>query len=95
MTTYRFPSDINTSHLRADASRRRQALISGGCATYVIGSRGGAAAIVCLSCGLGSANANDIREKYCGFCQAWHSEWNEEEVPDAAEKPSSAGEGEG
>jgi hypothetical protein len=29
--------------------------------------------IRCLSCGLTSYNANDIREKYCGNCHAFGS----------------------
>lgn len=60
--------------LRKDAGRRRQALTVSGCSTYVIGVRGGVAAIVCLCCGLGSTNAGDIDERYCGFCQTWHSD---------------------
>ncbi len=73
--TYTLPAGLfDPEAQRLDANRRRQALIAGGCSTYVIGVRGGAAGIVCLCCGLGSSNAGDIDEKYCGFCQTWHSE---------------------
>jgi hypothetical protein len=30
--------------------------------------------IICPRCGRESFNANDIRERYCGACHAWHSE---------------------
>lgn len=75
MPTYKIPGEVNITHRRAEASRRRQALVTGGCATYTVGSRGGQTAIVCLCCGLGSSHPKDIQEKYCGFCQAWHNEW--------------------
>lgn len=63
---------------RREATRRRQALIAGGCSTYVIGVRGGVAAIVCLCCALGSTNVDDINNLYCGFCKEFHSEAKEE-----------------
>lgn len=77
--TYTLPAGLfDPEQQRQAAARRRQALAAAGCSTYVIGVRGGAAAIVCLCCGLGSSNANDIDEKYCGFCKEWHSEAKEE-----------------
>lgn len=36
-------------------------------------------AYLILYCGLGSTNAGDIDEKYCGFCGEWHSEAKEED----------------
>lgn len=79
--SYSLPAGlIDPEPLRRDAGRRRQALIGGGCSTYVIGVRGGVTAIICLCCGLGSTNAGDIDERYCGFCQTWHSEAKEEET---------------
>jgi hypothetical protein len=73
------PPDVHDpARLRAQADRRRVALEARGCQTYVVGMRGGQAAIVCLCCGLGSANPQDIAEKYCGFCHAWHSEWRDD-----------------
>ena len=73
------PSDVlNVPQLRAQASRRRLALVTGGCSTYQLGTRDGVAAIICLCCGLGSANRHDIAERYCGFCHEFHSEWRDE-----------------
>lgn len=71
---------IDPEPLRHEATRRRQALTAHGCSTYVIGVRGGIPAIVCLCCGLGSTNTGDIEERYCGFCQTWHSDAKEEEL---------------
>lgn len=68
------PKIMDTETLHRSASRRRQALIAGGCSTYIIGYRGGRPGIVCLCCGLGSSNTNDIQERYCGFCRQTHSE---------------------
>ena len=62
----------------AKAARRRAALAAHGCATYTIGVRDGQPGIVCLCCGLGSSNRNDINQRYCGFCRAHHSEWKED-----------------
>jgi hypothetical protein len=78
--TYSLPAGIiDPDTLRKDAARRRQALRDAGCSTYVIGVRGGAPGIVCLCCGLGSSNAGDIKERYCGFCKEFHDEMREEE----------------
>jgi len=72
------PPDVHDpTRLRADAQRRRAALVAAGCQTYTVGMRGGQAAIVCLCCGLGSGHPADIAERFCGFCRAWHSEWRE------------------
>lgn len=76
--TYSLPAGlIDPEPLRQAASRRRQALTVAGCSTYVIGVRGGVTAIICLCCGLGSTNAGDVDERYCGFCGEWHSEAKE------------------
>lgn len=72
---YAYPGHVNPDELRSQAQRRRQALTAAGCSTYVFGFRDGHTAIVCLCCGLGSSNVNDIRERYCGFCRQFHSEW--------------------
>lgn len=61
--------------LRTEANLRRDALSGAGCSTYTMGLREGIEAIVCLCCGLGSVNANDIEQRYCGFCHAFHSDW--------------------
>jgi len=73
---YALPPDVtDPDTLRTHADRRRRALDAAGCQSYVLGMRSGYAVIVCLCCGLGSANAHDIEERYCGFCTTWHSEW--------------------
>lgn len=72
---YLFPPKINFAELFEQAEKRRAVLVAGGCSTYTLGTKGDAPAIVCLCCGLGSSNPNDIEQKYCGFCHAWHSEW--------------------
>lgn len=75
---YRTPSDIpDLDRLKREAARRRQALVKDGCSTYAIGTRAGSVAIQCLCCGLGSFDQRDIKNKFCGFCQAIHSEWRE------------------
>lgn len=76
-----FKPQPNTENLRQQAQRRRRALVAAGCSTYSVEctSSNGREAILCLCCGLGSANANDIRQRYCGFCAEYHTE----EVPDA------------
>jgi hypothetical protein len=74
------PPDVHDpTRLRADAARRRAALVAGGCQTYTMGMRGGQAAIVCLCCGLGSVHPQDIGGAWCAFCEAWHSLWREDD----------------
>lgn len=72
------PVPTDDAELHRQAARRRAALVAGGCATYQLGYNAGNLAIVCMCCGLGSTNFNDIDQRYCGFCQAWHSEWKEQ-----------------
>lgn len=74
---YTLPPDVERDR-HAKAKRRRAALVAAGCATYELGVRGGASAIQCLCCGLGSNNLEDIKHRYCSFCETWHSEWKEE-----------------
>lgn len=50
--------------LRAQADRRRAVLTAAGCATYVAWQYSAAAGIVCLCCGLSSANLHDLRNRY-------------------------------
>ena len=38
--------------------------------TYLIVKNG--TAIKCLCCGLTSHNPNDVAQRYCGFCHAFH-----------------------
>jgi len=70
---YVTPPEVNPAELMVAADRRRAALIAGGCSTYTIGYRGGQPGIVCLCCGLGSSHQQDIAQRYCGFCQQFHS----------------------
>jgi ribosomal protein L37E len=59
------------------ADRRRAALVEYGCATYWLVHREKRPAIRCLCCGIDSYNPTDIAEKFCGFCDAWHTDWQE------------------
>ena len=72
---HRMPGGINYAELMVQAKRRRQVLEVAGCSTYVLGERMGSQGIVCLCCGLGSSNAEDIVTRYCGFCAEFHIEW--------------------
>jgi hypothetical protein len=72
--TYITGPEVDAEALKARARHRRLALNSNGCQTYEIGMRASQPAILCLCCGLGSANENDIHERYCGFCHEFHSE---------------------
>jgi hypothetical protein len=69
--------------LCTEARLRRDALVAGGCSTYVLPLERGLPmpGITCLCCGLTSANPNDIEQKYCGFCQAFHSDWGPAGAP--------------
>lgn len=69
------PQNISDlEQLKQDAQKRRQVLRSADLTTYQIGERGGALAIICLCCGLGSSHPTDIEQRYCGFCKAYHDE---------------------
>lgn len=74
---YTAPAHVDPAPLRHQADRRRAALTAHGCATYTIGLRGTVPAIACLCCGLGSSHAQDIAQRYCGFCHQYHSEWRD------------------
>lgn len=67
--------NVTDEQLRAEATTRRKALIIAGCSTYTYGYSAGMPAIICLCCGLGSVNENDLTQVYCGFCHAYHSDW--------------------
>ena len=68
--------DVDT--LRRDGARRRLALRAGGCRTYTWTQRVGRMQILCLCCGLASANPHDIQQLYCGLCSEYHSEWRDD-----------------
>lgn len=74
---YTYPSEIELQRLREESAKRRAALQNAGCSTYTFGLKNSQQAILCLCCGLGSHNLNDIQQKYCGFCHEFHSEWKE------------------
>jgi hypothetical protein len=75
MPQYRLPAELtDPAKLFEQADARRRVLRNAGLTTFVIGRRGGQAAIVCLCCGLGSSNPNDIERRYCGFCKAFHDD---------------------
>jgi hypothetical protein len=75
---YIYPTEMERELAHAQAAQRRTALIAGGCSTYIIGWRDGLPRILCLCCGLGTQNSRDIKERYCGYCRAYHREWSEE-----------------
>ena len=77
---YIAPADIDTVQRKARGKARRAALTAAGCSTYVLGLRDGQPCILCVCCGLGSMNAGDIEERYCGFCHEFHAEWRDEDV---------------
>lgn len=81
MPTYKIPPDVETTSRLREARTRRNALRAAGCSTYQLGLRDGQEVILCLCCGLGSAHWQDIRQRYCGFCQATHSEWDSSPEP--------------
>lgn len=76
---YRAPQGSESDKL--NAARRRAALTAAGCATYTLGQRGGHPGIVCLCCGLGSSHPDDLAQKYCGFCAAFHTDWTADPQP--------------
>lgn len=59
----------------ARARRRRAALVAGGCATFEIAEKYETKVITCFCCGLTSYHDQDIELLYCGFCNAFHSDW--------------------
>lgn len=59
---------------RKEAAQRRLALQGAGCSTYTIGVRYGKRTIICLCCGFISRAQGDLTNKYCGFCEEFHSE---------------------
>ncbi|MFW5941909.1 MAG: hypothetical protein ACOCXI_08920 [Chloroflexota bacterium] len=77
---YKVPNHVNVRQLRKQADARRRVLRQAGLRTYEIGRRAGAVGIVCLCCGLGSAHPQDVRQRYCGFCNAFHDDVPEEQA---------------
>lgn len=75
---YIIPGNVDKDRLLIEAKKRREALVNAGCDTYVFGLKNGMSAILCLCCGLGSCNLNDIKLKYCGFCNVFHQEVKED-----------------
>jgi ribosomal protein L37E len=72
-----FISRDTVQHQRR-AARRRAALVEYGCATYWLVQSHGHPAIRCLCCGLDSFHPTDIAQHFCGFCDAFHDEWQED-----------------
>ena len=75
MNKYSYPANVDRNKLKVEALHRRSALENNGCQTYILGLKNSIPSILCCCCGLGSVNPNDIKEKYCGFCHTFHSEW--------------------
>lgn len=79
---YKLPYGLgDLDQLRRDAQARRKVLRQAGLTTYTIGLRDDLTCIVCLCCGLGSFNPNDVEERFCGFCNRFH-----DDVPTEEEK---------
>lgn len=64
--------NMDKEPLRAEALRRRAAILSAGLHTYMLGYKG--SSITCLCCGLMSPNSGDIHNRYCAFCCAFHDD---------------------
>lgn len=63
---------IEKANLRINAEEIRSNLVTQNLATYRLEIAEGTKMIICLCCGLSSVNTNDIEQKYCGFCHAFH-----------------------
>jgi ribosomal protein L37E len=70
-------TNMDPTQLKAQATRRRDALVTAGCSTYLVSVdyAGEPLGILCLCCGQKSYNPEDITNRYCGFCHEFHSEW--------------------
>lgn len=66
------PTERDLQRRREEANARRRVLRQAGLTTFVVGMRGGEVGIICLCCGLGSSNLDDVAEEYCGFCGVFH-----------------------
>jgi len=62
---------------KAQAVRRRVALVTAGCATYALKLMGPHEVIVCLCCAMWSPHPEDIAQRFCNFCHAFHTEWKD------------------
>lgn len=55
--------------------QRRKVMIEANLSTYeIVGQE--SPAIICLCCGFTSSSPNDVVQRYCAFCKAWHTELN-------------------
>lgn len=63
---------------REMAFKRRAALVTGGCSTYILRfhnlGMNSYRTILCCCCGQESYNPKDIDHRYCPYCHAWHSD---------------------
>ncbi len=64
---------IELANLRINAERLRSDRVAKNLTTYRLEEKQGVKTIVCLCCGLSSANINDVEQKYCGFCHTFHA----------------------
>ena len=63
---------IELASLRINAEDKRADLVAQNLTTYKLEEEQGVKTIVCLCCGLSSEDINNIEQKYCGFCHAFH-----------------------
>ena len=63
---------IELANLRINAEEIREDRVAQNLTTYRLEDFEGVKTIVCLCCGLSSADLNDVEQKYCGFCHAFH-----------------------
>lgn len=60
---------------KRQAARVREVLTAAGCGTYIRFNRDGTEFILCRACGLATSYGPDVKNRFCGFCNATHSEW--------------------
>ena len=63
---------IEKANLRINAEEIRSNLVAQNLATYKIEVKRKVKTIVCLCCGLSSIKMNNIKHKYCEFCDTFH-----------------------
>ncbi|GAB4553195.1 MAG: hypothetical protein Tsb0014_46750 [Pleurocapsa sp.] len=63
---------IERANLRINAEEMRRDLVAENRKTYRLEVNQGVQTIVCLCCGLSSADINDVKQKYCRFCCTFH-----------------------
>ena len=60
-----------------------KALLTGGCRIEVDPRAIGGQVIICLTCGTKSYSPEDVRNRFCGFCNAYHPDEGSDSAPEA------------